>query len=80
MLIFLIIEAKNLSIRRGRRFYFLTRVPIFTSRKNSEKRSIRLHTNYFRIISNTTDESQENSKIIITAIKIVLSLESTKSN
>ncbi len=37
MLIFLLIEAKNLSIRRGGRFYFLTRVPILHRGKVAEK-------------------------------------------
>ncbi len=37
MLIFLLIAAKNLSIRGGGRFYFLTRVPILHRGKVAEK-------------------------------------------
>ena len=52
ILIFSIIEAKNLSIRRGGRFNFLTRVPISHRGKVAEKEEFELHTNYFRIKTN----------------------------
>ena len=80
MLIFSVIEAKNLSIRRGGLFNFLTRVPILHRGKVPEKKVFELHTIFFRIMTILCTGQKKNQRFTKLNFRVASDVNLLKSN